>query len=132
MSMPSNPPLTAGEFLEEYIESLENLPSEVQQGLQELGKADAQYFDLRESYRAHWKKYIKSAKRSSVPSEEDPTLVAARLNIEIEYRNAIRKVDQKIDYANKLYELINRQIIRLDDEMLRLGIDLQDPVEVKK
>ncbi|KAG0021419.1 Inhibitor of growth protein 5 [Entomortierella chlamydospora] len=124
--------MTAGEFLEEYIESLENLPSEVQQGLQELGKADAQYFELRENYRAHWKKYIKSAKRSSIPVGEDPALVAARLNIEKEYCAAIRKVDQKIDHSSKLYELINRQIVRLDEETQRLGIDLQDPGEVKK
>ncbi|CAO3563459.1 unnamed protein product [Mortierella alpina] len=130
--MSSNPPLTAGEFLEEYIESLENLPSEVQQGLQELRKADEQYFDLRESYRAHWKKYIKTAKRSSVPADQDQTLIAARLNIEKEYMAAIRKVDQKIDYTLKLYDLINRQIVRLDEETARLGIDLQDPGELKK
>lgn len=130
--MSNNPPMTAGEFLEEYIESLENLPSEVQQGLQELGKADAQYFDLRESYRGHWKKYTKSAKRSSIPAEEDANLVAARLNIEKEYCAAMRKVDQKIDYSLKLYDLINRQIVRLDEETQRLGIDLQDPGEVKK
>ncbi|KAI9237091.1 MAG: hypothetical protein BYD32DRAFT_417202 [Podila humilis] len=130
--MSSNPPLTAGEFLEEYIESLENLPSEVRQGLEELGRADAQYCDLKESYRAHWKKYIKSAKRSSVPASDDPALVASRLNIEKEYCSAIKKVDQKIDMASRLYELINRQIIRLDEEMLRLGIDIQDPIELKK
>ncbi|KAF9897263.1 Inhibitor of growth protein 5, partial [Lobosporangium transversale] len=104
--MPStNPPMTAGEFLEEYIESLENLPSEVQQGLQELGKQDAEYFELRESYRTHWKRYIKSAKRSTIPVSEDPALVAARLNIEKEYMAAIRKVDQKIENSAKLYEL---------------------------
>ncbi|KAI8596081.1 hypothetical protein EDD21DRAFT_389387 [Dissophora ornata] len=131
--MPStNPPMTAGEFLEEYIESLENLPSEVQQGLQELGRADEQYFELRESYRGHWKKYIKLAKRSTVPVSEDPNLVQSRIAIEKEYCAAIRKVDQKIDHASKLYELINRQIVRLDEETQRLGIDLQDPVEVKK
>ncbi|ORZ07267.1 hypothetical protein BCR41DRAFT_360284 [Lobosporangium transversale] len=131
--MPStNPPMTAGEFLEEYIESLENLPSEVQQGLQELGKQDAEYFELRESYRTHWKRYIKSAKRSTIPVSEDPALVAARLNIEKEYMAAIRKVDQKIENSAKLYELINRQIVRLDEETQRLGIDLQDPGEVKK
>lgn len=64
------------------------------------------HLDLKESYRAHWKKYIKSAKRSSVPAGEDPALVASRLNIEKEYCSAIKKVDQKIDMASKLYELV--------------------------
>ncbi|KAI7819635.1 hypothetical protein BC939DRAFT_459822 [Gamsiella multidivaricata] len=128
----TNPPMTAGEFLEEYIESLENLPSEVQQGLQELRMADEKYFELRESYRTHWKKYIKLAKRSSIPVGDDPNLVAARLSIEKEYCTAIRKVDQKIDLSAKLYELINRQIVRLDEETQRLGIDLQDAGELKK
>ncbi|KAF9157680.1 Inhibitor of growth protein 3 [Actinomortierella ambigua] len=125
-------PMSAGEFLEEYIESLENLPSEVQQGLQELGKADAEYFELRESYRSHWKKYIKTAKRLSTPASEDPSLVAARLNIEKEYMLAVKKVEQKIEQSNKLYELIHRQIMRLDEETAKLGIDLQDPVDLKK
>lgn len=63
--------------------------------------------DLKESYRAHWKKYIKSAKRSSVPAGDDPALVASRLNIEKEYCSAIKKVDQKIDMASRLYELVS-------------------------
>ncbi|GJJ75677.1 hypothetical protein EMPS_08035 [Entomortierella parvispora] len=128
----NNPILSAGEFLDEYIESLENLPSEVQQGLQELGKADEQYFDLREQYRADWKAYNKASKRSTVPVEENQALVQDRLNIEKQYTAAIRKVDQKIEYSLKLYDLINRQIVRLDEETQRLGIDLQDSLEVKK
>ncbi|KAF9350542.1 Inhibitor of growth protein 5 [Mortierella sp. NVP85] len=124
--------MTAGEFLEEYIESLENLPSEVQQGLQELRRADEQYFELRDEYRSNWKKYIKSAKRLSTPASEDPTLVQARLDIEKQYREAIKKVDQKVDISSKLYELINRQIVRLDEETQRLGIDLQDAGEIRK
>ncbi|KAF9958554.1 hypothetical protein BGZ65_001354, partial [Modicella reniformis] len=101
----TNPPMTAGEFLEEYIESLENLPSEVQQGLQELRRADEQYFDLRDEYRSHWKKYIKTGKRLSTPATEDPALVSARIAIEKEYCAAIKRVDQKIDISSKLYEL---------------------------
>lgn len=39
--------------------------------------------ELRDEYRSHWKKYIKSVKRLSSPASEDPSLVSARIGIEV-------------------------------------------------
>jgi translation elongation factor EF-G len=45
-------------------------------------------------------------------------MVSARLQLEKDYKTAMQKQEQKIDLANKMYELVSRHIERLDSQVM--------------
>ncbi|KAI8371387.1 uncharacterized protein BYT42DRAFT_66025 [Radiomyces spectabilis] len=121
------------DIFEDYVESLQNLPSEIDQNMHELRSMDEEFQRFREIYTKHRRSYAKLLRNPSSPptpnvAQPPPTptahvnLVAARLQLEKDYKTAIQKQDQKIELAMRMYDLVSRHIERIDSQMAKNGI----------
>ncbi|KAI9271347.1 hypothetical protein BY458DRAFT_474816 [Sporodiniella umbellata] len=113
--------LSIADVFEDYIESLQNLPFEIDQNMQELRRMDDDLQKYRETYTKNKKVY---AKQSRLPSSIN--LVPARSQLDKEFKTAMQKQDQKIELAMKMYDLVSRHIERLDSQVLKTGMSETD------
>ncbi|CEG68937.1 Putative Piso0_004049 protein [Rhizopus microsporus] len=114
--------LSIADVFEDYIESLQNLPFEVDQNMQELRRMDDDLQKYREEYLKSKRLYMKQCRSSS----NSINLAPARLQLEHEFKTAMQKQDQKIELAMKMYDLVSRHIERLDSQVLKTGISEAD------
>ncbi|KAI9288083.1 hypothetical protein BC943DRAFT_373646 [Umbelopsis sp. AD052] len=94
--------VSIADLFEDYLETLHNLPSEMDQNMHELRTMDEEF--------------------QMSPSPPPINLVASRLQIEKEYKVAMQKQDNKIDLAMRMYDLISRHIERLDSQITKSGV----------
>ncbi|KAI8138762.1 hypothetical protein BJV82DRAFT_522916 [Fennellomyces sp. T-0311] len=114
--------VSVADIFEDYVESLQNLPGEIDQNMQELRNMDEDFQRIRETYTKHRRSYAKVL-RSSATTSTPVNLVASRMQLDKEYRKAVQKQDQKIELALRMYDLVSKHIERIDSQMAKSGID---------
>lgn len=132
--------VSIADLFEDYLETLHNLPSEMDQNMHELRTMDEEFQKLRETYTKHRRSYTKQTRPPAnspattpvSPSPPPMNLVASRLQIEKEYKVAMQKQDHKIDLAMRMYDLISRHIERLDSQITKSGVAGADWIGTKK
>ncbi|KAI8993347.1 hypothetical protein BDB01DRAFT_776011 [Pilobolus umbonatus] len=120
--------LSIAEIYDDYLESLQNLPSELDQNMHELRRMDDDLQRYREVYKKHRRLHVKQFRTSNHPSMN---VSISHLQIEKEYRNALQKQDQKVELAMKMYSLVSRHIERLDSQVAKSGLNELDWIEKK-
>ncbi|KAI8876732.1 hypothetical protein K501DRAFT_337888, partial [Backusella circina FSU 941] len=116
---------SVADIFEDYVESLQNLPSEIDQNMHELRSMDEEFQKYREIYTKHRRSYTKLF-RSTTNSTPNINLVASRLQLEKDYKTAVQKQDQKIELTKRMYELVSRHIERLDSQVAKSGLNESD------
>ncbi|KAL1930383.1 hypothetical protein VTP01DRAFT_10545 [Rhizomucor pusillus] len=111
--------VSIADIFEDYVESLQNLPSEIDQNMRELRGMDEEFQRIRETYTKHRRSYAKALRSGALP--QTPQLTASRQQVEKEFKKAIQKQDQKIELAMRMYDLVSRQIERIDSQMSSHG-----------
>ncbi|OBZ90085.1 Inhibitor of growth protein 5 [Choanephora cucurbitarum] len=109
---------SVADIFEEYVESLQNLPSEIDQNMHELRSMDEEFQRFREIYTKRRRAYAKLY-RVTPNTTTNTNLLAARQQLEKDYRLAIQKQDQKIDLTKRMYDLVSRHIERIDSQMAK-------------
>ncbi|KAG1376217.1 hypothetical protein G6F61_007787 [Rhizopus arrhizus] len=112
--------MSIADIFEDYVESLQNLPYEIDQNMQELRRMDEEFQRFRDTYTRHKRIYAKLYKSNTGPS--DTSLIASKYQLEKDYKLALQKQDQKIDLTKKMYDLISRHIERIDSQMAKNDI----------
>ncbi|CEP14397.1 hypothetical protein [Parasitella parasitica] len=115
---------SVADIYEDYLESLQNLPSEIDQNMHELRRMDDDLQKFRETYTKHKRSYVKQYKSS--PNSNSMNLAATRLQLEKDYKTAMQKQDQKIELAMRMYDLVSRHIERLDSQVTKSGLSESD------
>ncbi|KAI8645433.1 hypothetical protein BD408DRAFT_411899 [Parasitella parasitica] len=115
---------SVADIYEDYLESLQNLPSEIDQNMHELRRMDDDLQKFRETYTKHKRSYVKQYKSST--SSNSMNLVATRLQLEKDYKTAMQKQDQKVELAMRMYDLVSRHIERLDSQVTKSGLSESD------
>ncbi|RUP50474.1 inhibitor of growth proteins N-terminal histone-binding-domain-containing protein [Jimgerdemannia flammicorona] len=115
-------PVTISDVYDEYLETLENLPSEIQQNMGELRAMDDDYQRLLYKYSRLKKSYNKRARQGA--DLFSTSQIQNRLQVEKEYKNAMKKQDQKIDLAMRMHDLLSRHIERIDEQAEKHGFSL--------
>ncbi|KAL4210869.1 hypothetical protein AB4K20DRAFT_1561980 [Rhizopus microsporus] len=109
--------MSIADIFEEYVESLQNLPLEIDQNMHELRRMDEEFQQFRETYTKHKKMYTKLCKAANwMPNNN---LAVSKSQLDKEYSLAIQKQDQKIDLTKKMYDLVSRHIERIDSQMAK-------------
>ncbi|KAI9480533.1 MAG: hypothetical protein EXX96DRAFT_184388 [Benjaminiella poitrasii] len=116
--------LSVADIYEDYLESLQNLPSEIDQNMHELRRMDDDLQKCREVYSKHKRSYTKHYKTTA--NVNSMNLIAARLQLEKNYKTAMQKQDQKIELAMRMYDLVSRHIERLDSQVTKSGLNETD------
>lgn len=111
--------MSIADLFEDYVESLQNLPFEIDQNMQELRRMDEEFQRLRETYMKNKKIYTKICKTDNQP---DNNLTVSKNQIDRDYRLAVQKQDQKIDLTKRMYDLVSRHIERIDSQMVKNDI----------
>ncbi|CDH51155.1 inhibitor of growth protein 4 [Lichtheimia corymbifera JMRC:FSU:9682] len=113
--------VSVADIFEEYVESLQNLPAEIDQNMHELRSMDEEFQRVRETYTKHRRSYAKALKNAA--PNHATNLSASRSQLEKEYQKALQKQDEKIELALRMYDLVSRHIERIDSQMAKSGID---------
>ncbi|SAM05910.1 hypothetical protein [Absidia glauca] len=133
--------LTIGEIFDEYVDSLANLPSEVDQNMQELRNMDEEFQRQRDTYAKHKRTYLKALRNSQLnsigegaspttpsPSSSSspypPPSAESRTRLSNEYKTAVEMQDRKIELAMRMYDLISRHIERIDSQLTQNNISI--------
>lgn len=117
---------SVADIFEDYLESLQNLPSEIDQNMHELRRMDDDLQKFKETYTKHKRSYVKQFKSSANSNSNSMNLVATRLQLEKDYKTAMQKQDQKIELAMRMYDLVSRHIERLDSQVTKSGLSESD------
>ncbi|SAL98311.1 hypothetical protein [Absidia glauca] len=128
--------LSVGDILDDYIDSLANVSSEIDQNLTQLRRMDEDFKQCRETYTQQKQPYIKmicnntttntllAGTSANSPSTPSPAATLSWAQIDSDYKIALHKQDQKIDLARQMYDLLSRSIERIDSQMAQNNISL--------
>ncbi|KAI8329197.1 hypothetical protein BD560DRAFT_416876 [Blakeslea trispora] len=111
---------SVGDIYDDYLESLQNLPSEIDQNMHELRRMDDDLHKYNETYTKNRRAYTKLYRLNHTHDN------VSRLCIERDFKTAMQKQDQKIELAMRMYDLVSRHIERLDLQVAKSDIHESD------
>ncbi|XP_035230844.1 inhibitor of growth protein 3-like [Stegodyphus dumicola] len=107
-------------YLEDYLEMIEHLPQELCDRFTEMREMDLQVHNAMDSLDERVKTFFPNAKKLKV-SERDTEYEKIRQD----YYKALEDADEKVHIANQVYELVERYLRRLDQELQKFKMELE-------
>ncbi|XP_055852588.1 inhibitor of growth protein 5 isoform X2 [Episyrphus balteatus] len=117
--------MTSALYLENYLDSLESLPTELERNFKLMRKLDDRAQTAMKSIDTHAKEYMKNlvTNKDSMTEEERKK----RLHeIQVLFGKAKEYSDDKVQLAIQTYELVDKQIRRLDNDLARFEGEIQE------
>ncbi|KAJ8005172.1 hypothetical protein DPEC_G00143880 [Dallia pectoralis] len=113
--------MAAGMYLEHYLDSIENLPFELQRNFNLMRDLDQRTEDLKGQIDSLAKEYTSNARTLS--SEQKLTILR---QIQQSYSKSKEFGDDKVQLAMQTYEMVDKHIRRLDTDLARFEADLKE------
>ncbi|XP_062301758.1 inhibitor of growth protein 4 isoform X2 [Osmerus eperlanus] len=113
--------MAAGMYLEHYLDSIENLPFELQRNFTLMRDLDQRTEDLKGQIDLKAKEYTSNAR--SLTSEQKLALLR---DIQQSYGKCKEFGDDKVQLAMQTYEMVDKHIRRLDTDLARFEADLKE------
>ncbi|XP_067281683.1 inhibitor of growth protein 4 isoform X2 [Pseudorasbora parva] len=113
--------MAAGMYLEHYLDSIENLPFELQRNFQLMRDLDQRTEDLKGQIDSLAREYTATARTLS--SEQKLSLLR---QIQQSYGKCKEFGDDKVQLAMQTYEMVDKHIRRLDTDLARFEADLKE------
>ncbi|KAM9325180.1 inhibitor of growth protein 4 isoform 3-T3 [Gastrophryne carolinensis] len=113
--------MAAGMYLEHYLDSIENLPFELQRNFQLMRDLDQRTEDLKRHIDRLSSQYMSNARTLS--SEEKLQLLR---QVQEAYGKCKEFGDDKVQLAMQTYEMVDKHIRRLDTDLARFEADLKE------
>ncbi|XP_077009491.1 inhibitor of growth protein 5 isoform X3 [Tamandua tetradactyla] len=111
-------------YLEHYLDSIENLPCELQRNFQLMRELDQRTEDKKAEIDILAAEYISTVKTLS-PDQR----VEHLQKIQSAYSRCKEYSDDKVQLAMQTYEMVDKHIRRLDADLARFEADLKDKME---
>ncbi|XP_018419441.1 PREDICTED: inhibitor of growth protein 5 isoform X3 [Nanorana parkeri] len=111
-------------YLEHYLDSIENLPCELQRNFQLMSDLDQRTEDKKKEIDALASEYI-SKVRDFTPEQR----VQHLQRIQNAYSKCKEYSDDKVQLAMQTYEMVDKHIRRLDADLARFEADLKEKLE---
>ncbi|KAM4694418.1 inhibitor of growth protein 5-like [Discoglossus pictus] len=111
-------------YLEHYLDSIENLPCELQRNFQLMSDLDQRTEDKKKEIDKLAAEYIATVRDLS-PEQR----VQHLQRIQNAYSKCKEYSDDKVQLAMQTYEMVDKHIRRLDADLARFEADLQDKLE---
>ncbi|XP_059559893.1 inhibitor of growth protein 5 isoform X1 [Myotis daubentonii] len=111
-------------YLEHYLDSIENLPCELQRNFQLMRELDQRTEDKKAEIDILAAEYISTVKTLS-PEQR----VEHLQKIQSAYSKCKEYSDDKVQLAMQTYEMVDKHIRRLDADLARFEADLKDKLE---
>uniref|UniRef100_A0A3Q4BLI5 Inhibitor of growth protein n=1 Tax=Mola mola TaxID=94237 RepID=A0A3Q4BLI5_MOLML len=113
--------MAAGMYLEHYLDSIENLPFELQRNFNLMRDLDQRTEDLKGQIDSLAKEYTANARTLS--SEQKLSILK---QIQQSYSKCKEFGDDKVQLAMQTYEMVDKHIRRLDTDLARFEADLKE------
>ncbi|XP_071943931.1 inhibitor of growth protein 4-like [Antedon mediterranea] len=108
-------------YLEQYLDSIENLPFELQRNFTLMRDLDQRSQDLSKEIDGMTKEYITSVK-SLTPTKRNDLLN----KIDDAFSKSREFGDDKVQLAMQTYEMVDKHIRRLDSDLARFEMELKE------
>uniref|UniRef100_A0A1B6DWI8 Inhibitor of growth protein n=1 Tax=Clastoptera arizonana TaxID=38151 RepID=A0A1B6DWI8_9HEMI len=113
--------MTSAVYLEQYLDSLENLPIELQRNFTLMRDLDARAQNVMRNIDQLADEYLQHVK--TLPAEKK----REKMNdIQSQFNKAKEYGDDKVQLAIQTYELVDKHIRRLDNDLQRFESEIQD------
>ncbi|RWS14695.1 Inhibitor of growth protein 3-like protein [Dinothrombium tinctorium] len=107
-------------YLEDYLEMIEHLPQELRDRFTEMREMDLQVHNAMDNLDEQVKQFFANAKRMRADQKE-----AEYNRIKQEYMKTLEDAEEKVHIANQIYELVEKYLKRLDQELQKFKIELE-------
>jgi len=118
-----------GSYLENYLESVANLPTEVKRNFTKMRELDSECQNLLDKLEVETRAYLKKRKKDKDKSVTDDR---ALHKIREDFQKAAEYGDEKVNLAVQTYELVDKQIRRLDADLKKFEAELEQDRKGKK
>ncbi|XP_076759197.1 inhibitor of growth family, member 3 [Xylocopa sonorina] len=107
-------------YLEDYVEMIEHLPQELRDRFTEMREMDLGVQNSMDCLEKKVKMFFANAKKMK-PSEKEAEYEAIRR----EYYKTLEDADEKVHLANQMYDLVDRYLRKLDQELHKFKMELE-------
>eukprot|EP01100_Stratorugosa_tubuloviscum_P015719 TRINITY_DN927_c1_g1_i1.p1 TRINITY_DN927_c1_g1~~TRINITY_DN927_c1_g1_i1.p1 ORF type:complete len:305 (+),score=109.15 TRINITY_DN927_c1_g1_i1:648-1562(+) len=107
-----------GSFLESYLESIDSLPHELKRNFTLMRELDSRLENLLEEVEVFSKQVLKAGKKITIEDEQIIQMIKQ------DYKSCLDYSDEKVALALQTYEMVDKNIRRLDMELKKYETEL--------
>uniref|UniRef100_A0A1A8KH50 Inhibitor of growth protein n=1 Tax=Nothobranchius kuhntae TaxID=321403 RepID=A0A1A8KH50_NOTKU len=107
-------------YLEDYLEMIEQLPMDLRDRFTEMREMDLQVQNATDQLEQKVTEFFMNAKKNKPEWREEQMEV-----IKKDYYKALEDADEKVQLANQIYDLVDRHLRKLDQELAKFKMELE-------
>ncbi|XP_070848288.1 inhibitor of growth protein 3 [Chaetodon trifascialis] len=107
-------------YLEDYLEMIEQLPMDLRDRFTEMREMDLQVQNATDQLEQKVIEFFVNAKKNKPEWREEQMEV-----IKKDYYKALEDADEKVQLANQIYDLVDRHLRKLDQELAKFKMELE-------
>ncbi|XP_063073603.1 inhibitor of growth protein 3 isoform X2 [Engraulis encrasicolus] len=107
-------------YLEDYLEMIEQLPMDLRDRFTEMREMDLQVQNAMDQLEQRVNDFFINAKKNKPEWREEQMEV-----IKKDYYKALEDADEKVTLANQIYDLVDRHLRKLDQELAKFKMELE-------
>uniref|UniRef100_A0A3P9IRA4 Inhibitor of growth protein n=1 Tax=Oryzias latipes TaxID=8090 RepID=A0A3P9IRA4_ORYLA len=107
-------------YLEDYLEMIEQLPMDLRDRFTEMREMDLQVQNATDQLEQRVIDFFINAKKNKPEWREEQMDV-----IKKDYYKALEDADEKVQLANQIYDLVDRHLRKLDQELAKFKMELE-------
>ncbi|KAJ8249602.1 hypothetical protein COCON_G00228180 [Conger conger] len=107
-------------YLEDYLEMIEQLPMDLRDRFTEMREMDLQVQNAMDQLEQGVNEFFINAKKNKPEWREEQLEV-----IKKDYYKALEDADEKVQLASQIYDLVDRHLRKLDQELARFKMELE-------
>ncbi|XP_029017861.1 inhibitor of growth protein 3 [Betta splendens] len=107
-------------YLEDYLEMIEQLPMDLRDRFTEMREMDLQVQNATDQLEQKVIEFFINAKKNKPEWREEQMEV-----IKKDYYKALEDADEKVQLANQIYDLVDRHLRKLDQELAKFKMELE-------
>ncbi|XP_063302907.1 inhibitor of growth protein 3 isoform X2 [Pelobates fuscus] len=107
-------------YLEDYLEMIEQLPMDLRDRFTEMREMDLQVQNAMDQLEQRVGEFFVNAKKNK-PEWRDEQMAS----IKKDYFKALEDADEKVQLANQIYDLVDRHLRKLDQELAKFKMELE-------
>nr|XP_033815156.1 inhibitor of growth protein 3 isoform X4 [Geotrypetes seraphini] len=107
-------------YLEDYLEMIEQLPMDLRDRFTEMREMDLQVQNAMDQLEQRVNEFFVNAKKNKPEWREEQMT-----SIKKDYYKALEDADEKVQLANQIYDLVDRHLRKLDQELAKFKMELE-------
>uniref|UniRef100_U3I353 Inhibitor of growth family member 3 n=1 Tax=Anas platyrhynchos platyrhynchos TaxID=8840 RepID=U3I353_ANAPP len=109
-------------YLEDYLEMIEQLPMDLRDRFTEMREMDLQVQNAMDQLEQRVNEFFMNAKKNK-PEWREEQMTSIKKSKDI--TGALEDADEKVQLANQIYDLVDRHLRKLDQELAKFKMELE-------